>query len=92
MIYFNFNVRNPRWWERFANIKCWMGETPVKHKYWEVQIIKHRNLFRFEFEWSIRQDHAGINLELGLFGYEISFTVYDHRHWDTITNTWRQYD
>ena len=92
MIYLNFTIYKPSWWNRFENVKTWSGPTVIPNKYWEVEIVKHRNLIRFEFEWSIKQDHAGINLELGLFGYEISFRVYDSRHWDTITNTWRQYD
>lgn len=92
MIYLNFNVRNPRWWDRFNNIRCWAGETPFKHKYWEVQIIKHDNLLRLEFELTTRQDHAGANLELGLFGYEIHFTFYDNRHWNSHEGRWMVYN
>jgi hypothetical protein len=32
--------------------------------------------------WTIRQSHAGLDLELGLFGYNIHFKFYDSRHWD----------
>jgi hypothetical protein len=92
MIYFNINVRNPRWWERFKNIKYWVGETPIKHKFWEIQIIKNDNLFQFEFEVTTQQDHAGLRLELGLLGYEIHFTFYDNRHWDYETRDWVVYD
>lgn len=88
MIYFNFNIRNPKWTERFTNVKCWHGSTFVKNKYWEVEIIKCDNILRIEFEFTIRQDHAGINLELGLLGYEIHFTLYDNRHWDYENNRW----
>ena len=65
-----------------------MGDTPINHKHWEVQVIKCNNLFRFVFEVTTQQDHAGINLELGLFGYEAHFTFYDSRHWDTDNNCW----
>lgn len=91
MIYFNINVRHPGWWERFKNIKCWMGETPFKNKYWEVQIIKNDNLLRLEFAYTIKQDHAGLNLELGLLGYEIHFNIYDNRHWNHEENRWMIY-
>ena len=91
MIYFNFNIRNPKWWDRFENIKCWMGGTPIKHKYWEVQIIKNDNLLRIEFGVTTQQDHAGCNLELGLFGYEVHFTFYDNRHWNHEENRWMVY-
>lgn len=93
MIYLNLNLRNP--WAKddfFKSIKTWFGRTPISHKYWEIQIIRCYNLLRFEFELSIRQDHAGLNLELGLFGYEIHFTIYDNRHWDYINNRWEKYE
>ena len=91
MIYFNTNIRNPRWWDRFENIKSWAGETPIKHKFWEVQILKGPDLFRIEFEFTTQQDHAGINIELALFGYQIGFTFYDNRHWNNEENRWMIY-
>lgn len=92
MIYFNINIRNPRWWNRFDNIKCWSGKTLFKHKFWEVQIMKCPELFRIEFDWTVQEDHAGVKLELGLLGYAIAFSFYDSRHWDTETSNWMQYD
>ena len=50
MIYFNINIRNPGWWNRWANIKSWAGSTPIPNKFWEVQITKGPELFRIEFE------------------------------------------
>lgn len=83
MIYFNINIRHPGWWRRFENIKTWHGSTPIPNKYWEVQVIKNDNLLRVELGWTVREDHAGVNLELGLLGYEIHFTIYDNRHWNS---------
>lgn len=91
MIYLNLNLRNPRSID-FENIKCWSGPTPVKNKFWEVQMIRNNNWLRIEFEFTVKQDHAGMNLELGLFGYEIHFTLYDNRHWDFENNCWKVYD
>ena len=91
MIYLNFNIRNP-WGKDFKSIGAWFGKTPWKHKCWEVQIIENDNWLRFEFEWTVRQDHAGVNLELGLFGYEIHFTFYDSRHWDYEKGQWVIYN
>lgn len=91
MIYFNINIRHPKWWNRFANVKCWMGETPIPNKYWEVQIIKNDNLLRLEFAITTMTDHAGCNLELGLFGYEIHFSFYDNRHWNSEEGRWMFY-
>lgn len=91
MIYLNLNLRNP-WGSDFKNIKGWTGPTPFKNKFWEVQIIRNDNWLRVEFEFTVMQDHAGVNLELGLFGYEIHFTVYDNRHWDYERKEWKVYD
>lgn len=93
MIYLNLNLRNP--WagdNSFKNIKTWHGSIPIPNKYWEVQILHNDNWLRFEFEFTIRQDHSGANLELGLFGYEIHFTIYDNRHWDYENNCWEKYE
>ena len=88
MIYFNVNIRHPGWTERFKNIKVWHGKTPIPNKFWEVQIIENDNLLRVEFEFTVKQDHAGVNLELGVLGYEIHFTLYDNRHWNYEEGRW----
>ncbi len=92
MIYFNINLRKPSWWDRFENIKSWHGPAVLKNKYWEVQVCKTPDLLRIEVEFTIKQDHAGLNVELGLLGYQISLTVYDCRHWDDETNTYKVYN
>jgi len=91
MIYFNVNIRHPKWWDRFANIKNWCWETPFKHKFVEVEVLKLDNLLRFEFQVTTQQDHAGFNIELGLFGYEVHFTFYDNRHWNYEEGRWKIY-
>lgn len=91
MIYFNINIRNPRWWDRFENIWHTAGDTPFKNKFWEAQIIKSPELIRFEFEVTTQQDHAGFNIELALLGYQISFIFYDNRHWNSEEGRWMIY-
>ena len=91
MIYFNFNLRNPYWWDRFDNIKSWFIDTPSKWKQIEVQITKGPELFRIEFEVTTQQDHAGFNIELGLLGYCLHFTLYDIRHWNHEEGRWMFY-
>jgi hypothetical protein len=91
MIYFNINIRNPRWWNRFDSIWTKHGKTPFKHKYWEVQFMKNAELFRIEFEWTVCQDHAGVRLELALFGYQLNLGFHDSRHWDIYKNQWHDY-
>jgi hypothetical protein len=91
MIYFNINFRNP-WGKDFNNLWNKSGSTPFKNKFWEVQVIENDNWLRLEFGFTIRQDHAGVNLELGLFGYEVHFTFYDSRHWDYENGCWVVYN
>ena len=89
MIYLNLNIRNP-WSDRFENIKNWSGQI-TKYKCWESQVIKTNNWFRFEFQFTVRQDHAGLGIELGLFGWELHNTIYDSRHWDYDKQCWEVY-
>ena len=87
MIYFNINIRNP-YWNRFHNLLWKSGKTPFENKFWEFQLMQDDELFRIEFEWSARQDHAGVRLELGLLGYKASFSFYDSRHWNIEEGRW----
>ncbi len=91
MIYFNINLRNPLWKDRFSNIWCKGGSTPFKNKYWEVQLMKDCELFCIEFSWTTKQDHAGLRIDFGLIGYKVTFTVYDNRHWDYEKEDWCEY-
>lgn len=92
MIYFNINIRNPWGQDRFANLWARTFSTPWKNKFFEIQLFKDAELFRNEFEWTIKQDHAGVRLELGLIGYKAAFNFYDNRHWDYENNHWKTYD
>jgi hypothetical protein len=89
MIYININIRNP-WSNRFENVKNWAGQIST-WKWWEVEILKTENLFRFEFQYTIRQDHAGVQLELGVLGWELHSGIHDSRHWDYENKNWVTY-
>jgi hypothetical protein len=43
------------------------------------------------FNWTVRQSHAGLDLELGLFGYNVHFQFYDNRHWNVKEGCWMVY-
>ena len=95
MIYFNLNIRNPwserlgpSWsWNRFENV--WNNAGSItKNKSWEIEILKTANLFRFEFQYTVMQDHAGVQLELGLLGWEFHIGAHDNRHWDYEKKCW----
>ena len=91
MINFNFNLRNP-WSDRWDCIKCWNGKTPFKNKFWEVQVDKTADIISIDFRFTIRQDHAGLFVTLGLFGYEVIGNFYDNRHWHDEKGRWINYD
>ena len=81
MVNLQLNIRNP-WSTTFKNLWCRAYNTPFKNKYIELEFTKDVSLVTFVFNWTIRQSHAGLDLELGVFGYNAHFNFYDNRHWD----------
>lgn len=91
MLNLSLNIRNP-FKNKFEILKCWEGSTPVPNKFWEIQINKTNDILGIDVRFTIRQNHAGIFLSLSLFSYEIIFNFYDHRHWNSETNSWEVID
>jgi hypothetical protein len=91
MINLKFLITNP-WWDRFENVYAVAGQTPIKNKFWEFQIIKSDDILSFDLRITHRTDHAGVDLWVGLLGYSMNLNLYDNRHWDIETNTWVKYD
>jgi hypothetical protein len=89
MIYLTFKLDNP-FNDRFANLFNRSGKLS-KNKSWEVEILKVNSFVNFQLQYTTRTDHAGLRFELGLFGYELGFTIYDIRHWDYENNDWKVY-
>ena len=90
MIHISFGLSNP-WGNAFDNLWNKSGML-TRHKAWEAEILQTRELIGFEIGYTMRQDHAGLNLDLSLFGYSISFQIYDTRHWDYVLNKWETYN
>ena len=90
MIGFNFNLRNP-WSDRFLNLWCRSFKTPFKNKFIELEVYKDYSILSVNFNWTIRQSHAGLDVEAGLFGYCLHFNFYDCRHWDYENNCYETY-
>jgi len=88
MININFSISNPLS-RRFIIVKTWYGKTPFKNKFWEVQINKTNDIIKIAVDWTIRKDHAGLNVSFGLLGFDIIFVFYDQRHWDYVTKKMR---
>ena len=68
--------------DRFRPLNWYDGDTPWQHKHWEVQAMLTNNWLCVRFEWTARCDHAGVELELGMLGFNVLFRFYDDRHWD----------
>jgi len=90
MIYLNFNLRNP-WSNRWKNIWCKTYETPIKHKYIELEVFKDTTIVVFSFNLTIRQSHSGLMIDVGLMGYSASLHLYDNRHWNVEEGRWMVY-
>ena len=47
------------------------------------------NPLEFSLNWSHKQDHAGIRFTFSIYKlFFIEIAIYDHRHWDYMTNDW----
>jgi hypothetical protein len=90
VINFNFRLYNP-FSDHFNSGRAWNGLVGSSHKAWEVQIMETNNIVEFDFSLTFRQDHAGIKIELGLFGRNVSMQIYDTRHWNRNENKWMEY-
>ena len=89
MINFNFLLRNPfsHRWDNIFN-RSWIL---TKHKAAEFEVYRDTTIVGFAFQWTIRQDHAGMGLDLGLCGYTISMQYYDTRHWNQEEGSYYKY-
>jgi len=64
-----------------------------KNKFVEFEImwVKHWNWFTFLMEWTRKQDHPGIHIELEVIGLVIDFCFRDSRHWDYEKDSYTQH-
>jgi len=74
--------------DKFKNLGCISGRFG-KNKAWELEHTYYSgSLFDIDINWSIKEDHAGFNVTLGLLGYGVSFRIYNIKHWNYEKNTW----
>jgi hypothetical protein len=91
MISFTFNLHNP-FSQQFKNIWCRVYNTPFKNKFIELECYKDSSLLSCNFNWTIRQSHAGLDVDVGLLGYCAHFNFYDSRHWNYAEDRYYTYD
>jgi hypothetical protein len=80
MIHYSFRIRNP-YSNRFEHAVTKHGIV-TQNKAWEFNIYRTSTIFSNSLELTMRSDHAGLRLEIGLLGYDVEFQIYDVRHWD----------
>jgi len=89
MFNINISIRNPFTKDKFEGIFCK-----------EFRLTKNKNICIEFYKYSYYlleitistdyegHDHAGPKLEIGLFGLNFDFKIYDSRHWDIETDDW----
>ena len=50
------------------------------------------NIIGATFDCNWKSDHAGVHVDVTLFGWIFTFTFYDVRHWDDVKDCWESYD
>jgi len=80
MIYYSFRIRNP-YSDRLQHAVTKQGIV-TQNKAWEFNVYRTATVLAVSVELTMRRDHAGLRLEIGLLGYDVEFQIYDVRHWD----------
>jgi hypothetical protein len=79
LIHLDLNVRLP--FEYFKHLGSIQGRIS-EYLSWELEHSYYGGeLINFYFSYSAQEDHAGLNIIAGIFGYAIHFTIYDQRHY-----------
>ena len=90
MINFSFGLSNPfarRWDTIYYKDKLFANK-----KGGEIQIVKDNTIVSIGFRFTTCCDHAGVSLDIGLFGYTAMFNYYDTRHWNDEAGRYYNYN
>ena len=60
----------------------------IKNKTLEFKVYRSNAIIGFTFSLSLMRDHAGLSLDLDLFGCGCQLTIKDNRHWNYDNNDW----
>ena len=89
MIDFGIDITNP-WSSQYKLARVVTGQL-TRHKFWELQFMRTNSWLCVKFAVTHRRDHAGLNIELGALTLSMAFTVYDHRHWDSLAEQFQDH-
>lgn len=88
MIHLHLNLVNPWAKSTFKNIWC-RSKLISQNKVIEGQVSSgDSSIIGVTADWTRKCDHAGIFFEVSILNYSVSFTLYDRRHWDSVTDSW----
>lgn len=87
MININFQIALPRAANDFYTLFDYAWQLTA-NKFLEIECVRDNTLIEVSLSITTSQDHAGTRLTFALFGYTITTSVYDHRHWNYETNEW----
>jgi len=90
MINLRFSLTNP-WSRLFDAGWCWAKKI-TENKAVELQLYRCNTIIEGQFEFTTRQDHAGLRLEFGLLSYVLAFNLHDTRHWNYAAERWEIYE
>lgn len=85
------SIRNPFARDKTSRFSWDRTLTLSRFKHFETQVWHGSpyDLFALEIDLGWRgHDHAGPNLLLGVYGFELTLKIYDSRHWDYEKGTW----
>lgn len=86
------HIRNPFCKDKFKNL-CNKSALIAKHKAVELELVYYSpTVLEIDTSYSVKCDHAGFRLTLGLFRYSICVNYYDTRHWDYESECWQTYE
>jgi hypothetical protein len=68
------------------------GKTVTKNKAIEVEVYRSDTVAEFETRVTVREDHAGLTIGLGLLSYTLRAQFYDTRHWNYEKKAWEVYE
>jgi hypothetical protein len=86
MIHLILEIVNP-FSKKFSGLFSKHGRI-TKVKSWELNAYRTNTILLVGVDFSIKKDHAGFGLRLGVASLEIEFQVYDARHWDYQLGRW----
>lgn len=89
MINLTFEISNPfsdRWDAPYCKHKV------LQHRAVELNVYKTGIILTLNLRYTVRHDHAGFLIRVGIFGWEVEYHLYDTRHWDDDNSSWGQYD